>query len=119
MRPLPNITMDAAQLSPPPSVYAPMEWMLARPSAGWLVDDPDLSFTNEELVAPPPPELMYSFPAYGYGSSLPSPTPSDEDPEHFNPLGYDPLPEFTWTPAAVPLDALKPRLIIKLLPKLS
>lgn len=96
-----------------------MEWMLAGPSAGWLVDDPDRSFTDEELAAPPPPPLMYCCPAYGYGSRLPSPTPSDEDPEHFNPPGYDPLPEFSSSPAAVPLDALKPRLVINLLPKVK
>lgn len=114
-----NITMDAAQLPTPPPVYAPMEWMLAGPSAGWLVDDPDRHFSDEELAAPPPPPLMYSCPGYGYGSSLPSPTPSDEDPEHFNPPGYDPLPEFSLPPAAVPLDALKPRLVINLLPKVK
>ncbi|KAE8805281.1 hypothetical protein D1007_18685 [Hordeum vulgare] len=62
---------------------------------------------------------MYSCPAYGYGSRLPSPTPSDEDPEHFNPPGYDPQPEFSSSPAAVPLDALKPRLVINLLPKVK
>ncbi|KAI4993236.1 hypothetical protein ZWY2020_007549 [Hordeum vulgare] len=114
-----NITMDAAQVLPSPPVYAPMEWILVGPSAGWLVDDPDRSFTDEELATPPLPRLMYSCPAYGNGSSLPSPTPSDEDPEHFNPPGCDPLPEFTWTPAAVPLDALKPRLVINLLPKVK
>ncbi|KAE8795841.1 hypothetical protein D1007_29285 [Hordeum vulgare] len=114
-----NITMDAAQVLPSPPVYAPMEWILVGPSAGWLVDDPDRSFTDEELATPPLPPLMYSCPAYGNGSSLPSPTPSDEDPEHFNPPGCDPLPEFTWTPAAVPLDALKPRLVINLLPKVK
>ncbi|KAE8773781.1 hypothetical protein D1007_53935 [Hordeum vulgare] len=110
-----NIT---TQLSPPPPVYAPMEWMLAGPSAGWLFDDPDCSFTNE-LAAPPPPPLVYSCPAYGYGSRLPSPTPSDEDPEHFNPTGYDTLPEFSSPPATVSLDALKPRLVITLLPKVK
>uniref|UniRef100_A0A8I6WZ67 Uncharacterized protein n=1 Tax=Hordeum vulgare subsp. vulgare TaxID=112509 RepID=A0A8I6WZ67_HORVV len=110
-----NIT---TQLPPPPPVYAPMEWMLAGPSAEWLVDDPDRSFTDE-LAAPPPPPLMYSCPAYGYGSRLPSPTPSDEDPEHFNLPGYDPLPEFSPPPAAVSLDVLKPRLVINLLPKVK
>ncbi|KAI5006448.1 hypothetical protein ZWY2020_033691 [Hordeum vulgare] len=111
-----NIT---TQLPPPPPMYAPMEWMLAGPSAGWLVDDPDRSFTDEELAAPSPPPLMYSCPAYGYGSRLPSPTPSDEDPEHFNPPGYDPLPEFSSPSAAVSLDVLKPRLVINLLPKVK
>ncbi|KAI5019013.1 hypothetical protein ZWY2020_043901 [Hordeum vulgare] len=111
-----NIT---TQPPPPPPMYAPMEWMLAGPSAGWLVDDPDRSFTDEELAAPPPPPLMYSCPAYGYGSRLPSPTPSDEDPEHFNPPGYDPLPEFSSPPTAVSLDVLKPRLVINLLPKVN
>ena len=113
-----NITTDATELPPPPPVYAPMEWMLAGPSAGWLVDDPDRYFSDEELAAPPPP-LMYSCPGYGYGSGLPSPTPSDEDPEHFKPPGYDPLPEFSSPPAAVPLDAPKPRLVINLLPKVK
>uniref|UniRef100_A0A453QIB0 Uncharacterized protein n=2 Tax=Aegilops tauschii subsp. strangulata TaxID=200361 RepID=A0A453QIB0_AEGTS len=69
--------------------------------------------------AAPPPPLMYSCPGYGYGSGLPSPTPSDEDPEHFKPPGYDPLPEFSSPPAAVPLDAPKPRLVINLLPKVK
>ncbi|EMS56710.1 hypothetical protein TRIUR3_12164 [Triticum urartu] len=101
-----NITTDAAELQPPPPVYAPMEWMLAGPSAGWLIDDPDHYFSDKELAAPPP--LMYSCPGYGYGSGLPSLTPSDEDPENFNPPGYDPLPEFSSPPAAVPLDAPKP-----------
>ncbi|KAI4987127.1 hypothetical protein ZWY2020_019927 [Hordeum vulgare] len=110
-----NIT---TQLPPPPPVYAPMEWMLAGPSAGSLIDDPDRSFTDE-LAAPPLPPLMYSCPAYGYGTRLPSSTPSDEDPEHFNPPGYDPLPEFSSPPAAVSLDALKPRLVINLLPKVK
>uniref|UniRef100_A0A8I6XZB5 Uncharacterized protein n=1 Tax=Hordeum vulgare subsp. vulgare TaxID=112509 RepID=A0A8I6XZB5_HORVV len=111
-----NIT---AQLPPPPPVYAPMEWMLAGPSAGWLVDDPDCSFTNEELAVPPPPPLMYSCPAYRYGSRLPSPTPSDEDPEHFNPPGYDALPDFSSLLAAVPLDTPKHRLVINLLPQVK
>ncbi|KAE8771982.1 hypothetical protein D1007_56089 [Hordeum vulgare] len=113
-----NIT---TQLPPPPPAYAPMEWMLAVPSAGWLVDDPDRSFTDEELAAPPPPPppLMYSCPAYGYGSRLPSPTPSDEDPEHFNPPGYDALPDFSSLPAAVPLDTPKHRLVINLLPQVK
>ncbi|KAE8818935.1 hypothetical protein D1007_03329 [Hordeum vulgare] len=111
-----NIT---TQLPPPPPMYAPMEWMLAGPSAGWLVDDSDRSFTDEEIAAPPPPPLMYSCPAYGYRSRLPSPTPSDEDPEHFNPPGYDPLPKFSSPPAAVSLDVLKPRLVINLQPKVQ
>ncbi|KAI5020384.1 hypothetical protein ZWY2020_045272 [Hordeum vulgare] len=111
-----NIT---TQLPPPPPVYAPMEWMLAGPSAGWLVDDPDCSFTNEELAAPPPPPRMYSCPTYEYGSRLPSPTPSDEDTEHFNPPGYDALPDFSSPPAAVPLDTPKHRLVINLLPQVK
>ncbi|KAI4989356.1 hypothetical protein ZWY2020_036673 [Hordeum vulgare] len=113
-----NIT---TQLPPPPPVYAPMERMLAGPSTGWLVDDPDCSFTDEELAAPPPPPppLMYSCPAYGYGSRLPSPTPSDEDTEHFNPPGYDALPDFSSLPAAVPLDTPKHRLVINLLPQVK
>ncbi|KAE8808442.1 hypothetical protein D1007_15192 [Hordeum vulgare] len=111
-----NIT---TQLPPPPPMYAPMEWMLAGPSVGWLVDDPNRSFTDEELAAPPPPPLMYSCPSYGYGSRLPSPTPSEEDPEHFNPSGYDRLPEFSSPPAAVSLDVLKPRLLINLQPKVK
>ncbi|KAE8798793.1 hypothetical protein D1007_25980 [Hordeum vulgare] len=111
-----NIT---TQLPPPPPVYAPMEWMLAGPSAGWLVDDPDRSFTDEELAAPPPPPLMYSCAAYGYGSRLPSPTPSDEDTEHFNPPGYDALPDFSSLPVAVPLDTPKHRLVINLLPQVK
>uniref|UniRef100_A0A8R7VEE3 Uncharacterized protein n=1 Tax=Triticum urartu TaxID=4572 RepID=A0A8R7VEE3_TRIUA len=94
-----------------------MEWMLAGPSTGWLFDDPDRYFSDEALVAPPP--LMYSCLGFGYGSGLPSPTPSDEDPEHFNPPGFDPLPEFSSLPAAVPLGALKPRLVINLPPKVK
>jgi hypothetical protein len=62
---------------------------------------------------------MYSWPHYGYGSGLPSPTPSYEDPEHFNPPGYDPLSEFSSPRAAVPLDALKHRLVINLLPNVN
>ncbi|KAE8768234.1 hypothetical protein D1007_60313 [Hordeum vulgare] len=114
-----NITMNAAQLPASPPMYAPMEWMLAGPSAGWLVDDPDCSFTDEELATPPPPPLMYSCPSYGCGSSLLSPTPSDEDPEHFDPPGYDPLPQFSSLPFTVPLDAPKPRLVINLLAKVK
>lgn len=40
-----NITTGAAGLPPPLSVYAPMEWMLAGPSAGCLIDDPDRSIS--------------------------------------------------------------------------
>ncbi|KAE8801055.1 hypothetical protein D1007_23392 [Hordeum vulgare] len=94
-----------------------MERMLAGPSAVWLVDDLDRYFFDEELMAPP--SLMYSCPGYGYESGMPSPTPSNEGPEHFNLPGYDPLPVFSSPPAAVPLDALKPRLVINLLSKVK
>ncbi|XBI49918.1 hypothetical protein VPH35_113400 [Triticum aestivum] len=111
-----NITIEV-ELTPPLPVYASMEWMLAGPSAGWIVNDPDCYFSGKELAVQP--LLMYSCPGYGYGSSLPSPTPSDEDAEHFNPPGYDPLPEFSSPLAPVPLDELKPRLFINLLPKVK
>ncbi|KAE8795614.1 hypothetical protein D1007_29503 [Hordeum vulgare] len=62
---------------------------------------------------------MYSCQGYGYGSSLPSPTPSEEDPEDFNPPGYDPMSEFSSPSDVVSLDAPKPRLIINLLSKVK
>uniref|UniRef100_A0A8R7PID6 Uncharacterized protein n=1 Tax=Triticum urartu TaxID=4572 RepID=A0A8R7PID6_TRIUA len=108
MRPLPPTSQR---------ITTDMEWILAGPSVGWLVDDPDRYLSDEELAAPPP--LMYYYPGYEYGSGLPSLTPSDEDPEHFNLPGYDPLPEFSSPHVAVPLDALKPRLVINLLPKVK
>ena len=37
---------------------------------------------------------MYYYMRHGFGPGLPSPTPSNKDPKHFIPPGYDPVPEF-------------------------
>jgi hypothetical protein len=87
-----NITADVDDLLPPPPAFVvpPMEWLLGGPSTGWLIDDPEIDFSDEEFEALPP--LLY-YQRHGSGPCLPSPTPSGEEPAHFAPLGYDPLPE--------------------------
>jgi hypothetical protein len=87
-----NITADVDDLLPPPPAFGvpPMEWLLGGPSAGWLIDDPEIDFSDEEFEVLPP--LLY-YQRHGSGPCLPSPTPSGEDPAHFAPPGYDPLPE--------------------------
>jgi hypothetical protein len=87
-----NITADIDDLLPPPPAFVvpPMEWLLGGPSAGWLIDDPEHGFSDEEFEALPP--LLY-YQRHGLGPCLPSPTPSGEDLAHFAPPGYDPLPE--------------------------
>jgi hypothetical protein len=91
-----------------------MEWLLGGPSAGWLVDDPERDFGDEELLAPPPPPAspptMYYCMRHGFGPCLPSPTPSDEDMQHFAPPGYEPVPvpEFSSSSAAALVDAHPP-----------
>jgi hypothetical protein len=49
-----NITASTGDLLPPPPAFAvpPMEWLLGRPSAGWLVDDPERDFGDEERATP-------------------------------------------------------------------
>jgi hypothetical protein len=79
-----------------------MEWLLGGPSTGWLVDDPERDFSDEELAAPPPPPVYY----YMLHGSLPSPMPSDEEPEHFAPPGYAPVMQFFELPVVAPVDAL-------------
>uniref|UniRef100_A0ACD5WYI3 Uncharacterized protein n=1 Tax=Avena sativa TaxID=4498 RepID=A0ACD5WYI3_AVESA len=78
-----------------------MEWLLGGPSAGWLIDDPERDFSDEEFEAPPP-RLYYQ--RHGFGPCLLSPTPSDEEPEHFAPPGYADVTEFF----QAPMDALPP-----------
>jgi hypothetical protein len=87
-----NITADVDDLLPPPPAFVvpPMEWLLGGPSTGWLIDDPEIDFSDEEFEALPP--LLY-YQRHGSGPCLPSPTPSGEEPAHFAPPGYDPLPE--------------------------
>jgi hypothetical protein len=95
-----NISADVDDLLPPPPVLPvpPMEWLLGGPSTGWLVDEPERNFSHEEDEATPP--LQYYL-RHGYGPCLPSPTPSDEDPAHFAPPGYAPVPEFSSSSAMV------------------
>jgi hypothetical protein len=87
-----NITANVDDLLPPPPAFVvpPMEWLLGGPSAGWLIDDPERDFSDEECEALPP--LLY-YQRHGFGPCLPSPMPSGEDQAHFAPPGYDPLPE--------------------------
>uniref|UniRef100_A0ACD5UXA9 Uncharacterized protein n=1 Tax=Avena sativa TaxID=4498 RepID=A0ACD5UXA9_AVESA len=86
-----------------------MEWLLGGPSAGWLVDDPERNFSDEEDGATTP--LQYYL-RHGYGPCPPSPTPSDEDPEHFAPPGHAAVTNFFQPPPAVHADALPPGLAI-------
>jgi hypothetical protein len=100
-----NITTDADDLLPPPLSFTvpPMEWLLGRTSAGWLVDDPERDFSDDELTAPPLP--MHYYMRHGYGPRLPSMIPSDEEQEHFAPPGYALVTEFIEPPFAIPADA--------------
>ena len=98
-----DVSADADDLMPVPPEFAvpPMEWLLGGPSAGWLVDDPERDFSDDNLAAPPPPppmSPMHYYMRHGFGPCLPSPTPSDEDAQHFAPPGYDSLPEFSAPP---------------------
>jgi hypothetical protein len=112
-----NVSADADELLPPPPAFSvpPMEWLLGGPSAGWLVDDPERDFSDEELAAPPPPPVYY----YMLHGSLPSPTPSDEEPEHFAPPGYAPVTQFFELPVVAPVDALPPGLATNLQPEVK
>jgi hypothetical protein len=87
-----------------------MEWLLGGPSAGWLIDDPERDFGDEERAVPSSP--MYYYLRHGYGPCLPSPTPSDEDQEHFALPGYVPRTEFFQSPTAVRVDMPPPGLAI-------
>lgn len=89
-----NISADVDDLLPPPPAFTvpPMEWLLGGHSAGWLVDEAERYFSDEEDEATPP--LQYYL-RHGYGPCLPSLTPSDEDLAHFAPPGYAPVPEFS------------------------
>jgi hypothetical protein len=89
-----------------------MEWLLGGPSEGWLVDDPECDFSDDELENQPP--LICYFKRHGNGQCLPSPTPSDEEPEHFAPPGYALVTEVFQAPAAAPVDALPPALTTNL-----
>lgn len=94
-----------------PTVFSipPMEWLLAGPSAPFLGEE---EMFPCELAPPPLPPycLQHEFgpcPARtGAQPRLPSPTPSDELPEHFFPPGYGPVPDLpSPTPAAVEVHA--------------
>jgi hypothetical protein len=110
-----SITVDADDLLPPPPAFTvpPMEWLLGGPSAGWLVDDPERDFSDDEPVAQPPPPVYYHM-RFGYGGYLPSPTPSDEKSEQFAPPGYALMTEFFEPPTATAVDALPPALTTNL-----
>jgi hypothetical protein len=51
-----SITADANELLPLPPAFTvpPVEWLLGGPSAGWLVDDPEREYSNDELETPSP-----------------------------------------------------------------
>jgi hypothetical protein len=102
-----NVSADADELVsvPPEFAVPPMEWLLGGPSTGWLVDDAERDFSDDDLAAPPPPPHMYYYLRHGFGPCLPSPTPSNEDVQHFALPGYDPVPEFSAPPDAVQLEA--------------
>ena len=94
-----------------PTVFSipPMEWLLAGPSTPFLGEE---EMFPCELAPPPLPPycLQHEFgpcPARtGAQPRLPSPTPSDELPEHFFPPGYGPVPDLpSPTPAAVEVHA--------------
>jgi hypothetical protein len=50
-----HVTADPEDLMPPPPAFIvpPMEWLLGGPSAGWLVDDPEREYSDDELEATP------------------------------------------------------------------
>jgi hypothetical protein len=112
-----NVSADVDEPLPPPPAFSvpPMEWLLGGPSAGWLMDDPERDFSDEELAAPPPPPVYY----YMLHGSLPSPTPADEEPEHFAPPGYAPVTQFFELPVMAPVDALPPRPATNLQPEVK
>ncbi|VAH31711.1 unnamed protein product [Triticum turgidum subsp. durum] len=92
--------------TPPPSVFTipPMDWLLGGPSAPFLGEE---EMFPCELAPPPLPPYCVrhgfeSCPARtGAPPRKPSPTPSDELPEHFMPPGYGPVPDLpSPTPAA-------------------
>ncbi|KAM3259856.1 hypothetical protein ACQJBY_051258 [Aegilops geniculata] len=82
----------------------PMDWLLAGPSAPFLGEEE--MFPCEIAPPPLPPYCV----RHGFGPCpartgapprKPSPTPSDELPEHFLPPGYGPVPDLpSPTPAA-------------------
>ncbi|KAM3383970.1 hypothetical protein ACQJBY_008556 [Aegilops geniculata] len=100
--------------TPPPSVFTipPMDWLLAGPSAPFLVEEE--MFTCELAPPPLPPYcVQHQFgpcPARtGAPARKPSPTPSDELPEHFIPPGYGPVPDLpSPTPAAAENGGYRP-----------
>ncbi|KAI4987962.1 hypothetical protein ZWY2020_029592 [Hordeum vulgare] len=90
----------------PPSAFniPPMDWLLVGPSASFLGEE---EMFPCELAPPPLPPycVQHEFgpcPARtGAPPRLPSPTPSDELPEHSLPPGYGPVPDLpSPTPAA-------------------
>ena len=107
-----TVTAGPEDLMPPPPAFVvpPMEWLLGGPSAGWLIDDPERDFSDEEFAAPPPPPSpqMYYYMRHGFGPCLPSPTPSDEDPEYFGPPDYIPVPELSSPSTEALMDAQPP-----------
>uniref|UniRef100_A0A8I7B4H1 Uncharacterized protein n=1 Tax=Hordeum vulgare subsp. vulgare TaxID=112509 RepID=A0A8I7B4H1_HORVV len=79
----------------------PMEWLVAGPSAPFLGEEELLPW---QAPPPLPPYCLQHLPCPAHTGApprLPSPTPSDELPEHFFPPGYGPIPELpSPTPAA-------------------
>ena len=92
----------------PAPVYQPMEWLTTGPSAGWFVDDPKRGLWDDLLAAPPSSSFC---PIHGWGPCVPArlltPTPSDEDPDHFLPPGYGPV-ELDYSPSSPASPATPP-----------
>jgi hypothetical protein len=74
-----------------------------RAERGWLVDDPEREYSDDELETPPP--MMRYFERHGNRPRPLSPTPPDEVAEHFGPPGYADITEFFQPPVDVAADA--------------
>ncbi|KAI4974670.1 hypothetical protein ZWY2020_048277 [Hordeum vulgare] len=90
-----------APAPPAPSFVAPPMPSFVAPPMGWLLAGSSAPFLGEEDagLAPPPtppyyPGLRETAPPLH--PQLPTPTPSDEDPIHFFPPGYGPVPSGDW-----------------------
>lgn len=104
-----------------------MDWLLGGPAAPFLgeEDDFDAAFAPPPFPAnfpgavfnPPSPTPSADLPEYNFSSGygletdtyldLPTPTPalSDEDPEHFMPPGYGPVPGLEAPPQEEEIEA--------------